>query len=258
MTEYPKTVCYVADTGTLADRDLYEDLLSLVSSERKEKASKLSKETDRYNCLAAEILIRKAIEDLGLSVCGISYGYNRFGKPYLKNVPGFFFSISHSGSHLLLAAGHSPLGCDTEEIGDARMNVAKRFFSSTEYEAINDTDDPEERACQFYAVWTMRESYIKALGQGLNKGLRSFELIKDNDGSYLVTDDENPCDWHVYSYQEISGVACAVALSGKGGRPMIEAVDIGKLILPYHKDTVKADTMKNLLIRQSPVKHSDG
>ncbi len=242
MKEYPKTVCYAADTGALADKDLYEDLLSLVSSERKEKASKLSKETDRYNCLAAEILIRKAIEDLGLSVCGISYGYNRFGKPYLKNVPGFFFSISHSGSHLLLAAGHSPLGCDTEEIGDARMNVAKRFFSSKEYEAINDTGDPEERSRLFYAVWTMRESYIKALGQGLNKGLRSFELIKERDGSYLVAEDENLSGWHIYSYQEIPGIVCAVALNGDGGRPLIETVDIRKLIVSYHKCPTKTDT----------------
>lgn len=229
MTEGSRTVCYIADTGALADRDLYDKLLKLVSSERREKAEQLSKDLDKQNCLSAELLLVRSLEDLGLSVPDLNYGYNRYGRPYLKNVPGFYFSISHSGSHVMLAAGDEPLGCDIEEIREARMNVAKRFFSSEEYDALMDTEDPEKRSLGFFSVWTMRESYIKALGRGLNKGLRSFDSIKEADGRYIVSEDKKATGWHTYLYQEIPGIVCSVTLKGKD-KPCVEAVDIFKLI----------------------------
>jgi 4'-phosphopantetheinyl transferase len=55
------------------------------------------------------------------------------------------------------------------------MAVARRFFSSVEYDALCHLDEGlRQRA--FLRCWTRKESYVKALGQGLACSLKSFSV----------------------------------------------------------------------------------
>ena len=67
---------------------------------------------------------------------------------------------------------------DVEDISVRRpllLQIASRFFSRAEMVGLRGT--PRERQLdRFYELWTLKESYIKARGQGLSLGLSRFSF----------------------------------------------------------------------------------
>jgi 4'-phosphopantetheinyl transferase len=49
--------------------------------------------------------------------------------------------------------------------------------------------DEETRMHYFITLWTIKESYLKAIGRGLTQHLNSFTIVFNND-SYLLTGNE--------------------------------------------------------------------
>ena len=54
------------------------------------------------------------------------------------------------------------------------MSVAKRFYTEEEYAFLQGIPLEEARVQAFYKLWTLKESYIKAVGKGLRISLRAF------------------------------------------------------------------------------------
>ena len=61
------------------------------------------------------------------------------------------------------------------------LNVAKRFFSETEYDFLSGKNTEEEKTVSFYRIWTLKESYVKALGEGLSIPLNAFDIVFENE-----------------------------------------------------------------------------
>jgi 4'-phosphopantetheinyl transferase len=161
-------------------------LLMVVADERKNKISRYLRQADAYRSLLGELLTRFAvIRHTSLSNERISFTFNSYGKPFLQEDPEFRFNISHSGGWVVLICdrGSGQLGIDVEQIAPIDMKVAERFFSKGEYEGL--MLKPEEKRLEhFYCLWTLKESYIKALGKGLAIPLDSFSLMQGEDGDW--------------------------------------------------------------------------
>ncbi len=165
-----------ADAGT--PFSVYERYLPLVSKERQEKIARLHSDGVKTVSLLAGLLIRKELsEQLGIPAEELAFGYGAHGKPYLLNSDGYHFSVSHSGSCIAFAGGDAPVGIDVERIREGRLKIAKRFFTGNEYSFIEKSADPDT---EFFKIWTAKEAYVKMLGVGLSKPLRSFDVL---DGS---------------------------------------------------------------------------
>lgn len=162
------------------DRELrdteYTDLLQLVSKERRKRVQSYRLYKDSQRSLLGDILARYIIvKRSGVRNGELRFTNNPYGKPMLIVPEGTYFNISHSGDWIVGATDSFPVGIDVEEIQAADMDIAERFFSTAEYRALA-SESPETRNDAFYILWTLKESYIKAEGQGLSMGLDTFTV----------------------------------------------------------------------------------
>jgi 4'-phosphopantetheinyl transferase len=100
------------------------------------------------------------------------------GKPELPGGPRF--SLSHSGETMMLAIGDTPLGCDIEAI-DPTLDwppLASTFFAPAETAALAALA-PEPARTAFFACWSRKEAFVKALGLGLTYPLDAFTVSVD-------------------------------------------------------------------------------
>ncbi len=154
-----------------------EDLRKRLSEERQNKIDKLRFEADKRLSLGAGILLDYGLKRYGLRERSEEFAKIENGKPVLKNHPDIQFNLSHSGDMVMAAfTKDCPLGCDVERRQSARMDVAKRFFAPSEQRVLMAAGNGEKRDLLFSRLWTLKESYIKAGGQGMAMALDSFAV----------------------------------------------------------------------------------
>lgn len=150
-----------------------------VGQQRLEKSLRLLRKDDMVRsllgeCFAKYLLTKKA----GLEFNEIIFSQNEFGKPLLTNHCNLHFNISHSGNLIGCALSDHPIGIDVEKCTDTfDPAIAERYFTRAETAFIQSLN--ERRAAGFYCIWTLKESYIKAIGKGLSIPLPSFSVVTD-------------------------------------------------------------------------------
>lgn len=149
----------------------------LPQSERLRLSGYLYKE-DVERTLAGSIMLRIVInEKLGLKNKSIIIEHNNFGKPYLKGYNNFHFSISHSGSWVFCAVDDNAIGIDVEQIKPIDLNGIIKLCLTSQESKVLSSGNPYERLERFYELWTIKESFAKAIGTGLSLSPASIEII---------------------------------------------------------------------------------
>jgi 4'-phosphopantetheinyl transferase len=90
------------------------------------------------------------------------------GKPYQLNDPCLFFNISNSGDCCVFAVSRNgEVGVDLEKIRplDDLDELIRKNFSPKEQAVIN--RQPKERLHRFFKFWTIKEAFLKAIGEGM-------------------------------------------------------------------------------------------
>lgn len=95
------------------------------------------------------------------------------GKPYFAHHPDCCFSLSHAGEWAVCALSDHPVGVDIERCTDGRRDIAARFFHEEEVRLLRSLPAAQHDNA-FYALWVLKEAFVKATGQGLALPLRSF------------------------------------------------------------------------------------
>lgn len=99
------------------------------------------------------------------------------GRPELAGPDGPSFSLSHTDGMVACAVSQSgTVGVDVEGDG-ARVDVqaiAERFFAPAEARAVRDRGPGA-----FTRIWTLKEAFLKATGEGLRRPLDSFHFSLD-------------------------------------------------------------------------------
>ncbi len=175
-------------------------LLEIISSEKQERIRKFAKSGDIKRVLMADVLVRYVIaEELKISNEKIEFGVNKYGKPFLKGNRNFHFNVSHSGDWIVCAADNKPVGIDVEKIGPVELEIAAQFFSDEEYKMLI-AKSPEDRQNFFFDLWTLKESYIKAIGKGLSIPLKSFTINFPDKGEIEVKSGNKSTKWVLKQY----------------------------------------------------------
>lgn len=152
-------------------------MLTFVSKNRIDKVNKFLRYEDKVRSLIAEILIRVIVhEELGIRNSQIKFSTNSFGKLFLNNCKDFYFNISHSNDWIVCISANCHVGIDIEKIEPIDyLSISKNYFTNKEYEYISQSSCNQQLE-NFYRIWTLKESYVKALGYGLNLDTRSFSI----------------------------------------------------------------------------------
>lgn len=157
--------------------DEFNEMLSLVSPEKRERIKKFHFFEDARNCLMGDVLSRIEIcRVTGLKNRQLEFSVNDFGKPFLVTNQNVHFNISHAGHYIACVVADRAVGIDVEVIKPIDLKIAERFFASDETIYIMSG----EKVLRFYEVWTKKESHIKWDGKGLHKSLASFSVFDTN------------------------------------------------------------------------------
>ena len=190
----------------LSDEE-FEKALKTIDPEEKNRIMRFHFVEDRKRALAGILLSGYAIyKEFGIPKDEMKFEKNKYGKPHIVGKSGVHFNISHSGDYVACAVGGTSVGIDVQEHKSGGLDIAERFFSQEEKDALckavdsNSNSDDTKRKL-FYDMWSLKEAYIKCIGMGLSKPLDEFGIV-DRAGEYrLYENGEESCEYHFMKYE---------------------------------------------------------
>lgn len=156
----------------IADLD---KLKKTLSTDEKKRVKKFSRAEDIESFILGRYLLRSVLAKiLKINPSEVNIKLSEYGKPYLSDKKTEYkFNLSHAGDWIVLALCRGgEVGIDIEKIKPIDLSIAEKFFLQPEIDYI--FKKCEEKIKRFYKIWTLRESYLKCLGLGLNYPLADF------------------------------------------------------------------------------------
>lgn len=206
--------------------------LDRLSVEERSRSRRLLHERDRRDFTVAHALLRQS-----LSACGTlaphewTFAAGPYGKPSLTgdlaDRERLSFNLAHTdGLVACCVARDADVGIDVETIarGVDIDDIASRFFSPAEAADLEECAE-SDRPVRFAELWTLKEAYLKARGDGLAGALNRFGF-RFEEPSSLRFDAEigaassrwsfalfAPTDRHRMAVAVNSRIACACAIN---------------------------------------------
>ena len=172
------------------DNETFLYVIQFIDKKKQERIHRFHKWQDKYRTLIGELLTRMLImETLKIKNSEIDFYISEFGKPELINYPNFHFNISHSGDWVVCAIHSSKIGVDVEAILNIDYTGFENIFLNDEYMKIINHSSPHDL---FFEYWTLKESFVKCIGKGLNEPLNSFGLKFSETIPILIDSNEIP------------------------------------------------------------------
>jgi 4'-phosphopantetheinyl transferase len=158
------------------------ELARNLSPDERSRAERFRVEDARRQFIASRGLLRQLLAScVNTAASMVSFRYRPRGKPFLDPSTSngdLSFNLSHSGRLLVIALTRGrKVGVDVEWF-HGRTNcslVADRIFSLRELSELHALPASKRREA-FFNVWTRKEAYLKATGQGLTDDLQAIEV----------------------------------------------------------------------------------
>ncbi|EJS12877.1 4'-phosphopantetheinyl transferase superfamily protein [Bacillus mycoides] len=170
-------------------KDIELKLTELPKNER-ERILRFHKLEDQQRTLLAHLCIRKRLQRLLLIPADtISIKRDRTGRPFLNKYHGWKgdFNLSHSEEWIICGlASTGRIGVDIEKIQPIDLSVTELCFTQEEIDYFQYI--PHDRQLSFFFdIWTLKESFVKAIGKGLLYPLDSFGFNMDDWSQNKIT-----------------------------------------------------------------------
>ncbi|MCL1885002.1 MAG: 4'-phosphopantetheinyl transferase superfamily protein [Defluviitaleaceae bacterium] len=140
------------------------EFLANMPIERQSKALKYRRKLDRNLCIMGYWLLCRGLQK-EYDICEYPrFIYNEYGKPSLADYPNIHFNISHCNRAVTCVISKKEVGLDIQNIRPYKPEVAKRVCTDDEMKLLDSCPHPEMLFCR---MWTIKESYLKLLGSGI-------------------------------------------------------------------------------------------
>ena len=197
---------WTADVSELEDEEHYAECFDVLSSSEQKQVERFRFKRDQNSFVASHFLRRwvlshyESVEPNQWRFVANEHGRPRIAFPLLDDPPQF--NCSKSADLVVCAVIRGvAVGVDIERL-DRRVpnSVAEATFASGEKAAL-EALPPLERGQRFFALWTLKEAYLKARGVGLTQPLDSMEFAVTESpagskgvAAKMVFSEANDCD----------------------------------------------------------------
>jgi 4'-phosphopantetheinyl transferase len=135
---------------------------------------------DREAFTAAHALTRAMLSEVtGKPTAAWRFAEGEYGRPELASccaIDGLRFNISHTRGLVTCAVAYRDVGVDVESADRAvDLDLADTVFAPEEALVLKSAPPALQRDL-FFRLWTLKEAFIKATGEGLNRPLGSFSF----------------------------------------------------------------------------------
>ena len=213
---------WLYDYGTEQDQRRYEAELDLLSPDELARHDRLRFDHSRRMFTATRALARTTLSRyVDRDPREWRFEIDRHGKPYLASTepgPGLWFNLTNTRGAVacVVSVAHSRIGVDIEHLGRQTdlLALAKRYFATPEVEDLR-CRDPATRLRRFFTYWTLKESYIKAVGVGVSLGLGRFWFSVGDDGigvDFAEDLDDDPGRWQFALIEPLHDYLLAVGV----------------------------------------------
>jgi 4'-phosphopantetheinyl transferase len=202
-----------------------EILNTILPPEEQLRADKFKLEIHRNSFIIARGMLRQILSlYLDLAPDKIEFNYSDRSKPSLaNNLLNIQFNVSHSEDIAVYAITRDRrIGIDIEYLNEKYdcLNIARRFFSGREFEAIASLIG-KERSQLFFKLWTAKEAYLKGTGEGLSGSLDKVEINLNKGRLIYAIDGQNNLNWQLEQLDLVENYLAAVAVEIREEKPLI-------------------------------------
>lgn len=183
------------------------------------RAARFRRDMDRVAYVVVRATLRARLGAcLGLAPVAVPLTETARGKPVLPGTgPRWECNVSHSGEiGLVTVAWDRAVGVDVEvhRPDIAIRDLGQPFLSPREHAAL-DLAPAEERRGWFFTLWTRKEAFLKATGQGLSFPLEKFSVTASPTEPPRIIEIEGETDaeyrWRLWSIDAGPGYSATLA-----------------------------------------------
>jgi len=196
---------------------------SVLDDAERQRAGRLRVATARNQHVVGRGMARQLLAGKAVDPRQLQFALQPHGKPYVIRPHAACrpFNVAHTDGLVLCglaAAEHLQLGVDIERL-DRRTDpaLAERYFALPEVRILQNQTTEASRRAMFLKIWTLKESFIKAIGTGLQTPLADFAFERlDTDRPtirFLNPRLHDSLGWHFYSLQPRPGFIAAAAIA---------------------------------------------
>lgn len=194
-----------------------------MDAEDRQRADQFLKPTSRNQHVVGRGMARRLLSGESIDPRSIQFAIENHGKPYVVKPDAAKrpFNVAHTDGLVLCGIGndsHRSVGVDVERL-DRRTDpeLAERYFSQPEIDYLRQCQAESERRETFLKIWTLKESFIKAIGTGLQTPLADF-AFRAIDTATPVIELLNPDldrgeRWQFFSFRPRPGFIAAIAVA---------------------------------------------
>lgn len=204
------------------NENLAESYFEKLSEDEKSKAKKIIIKEVKYRSILSKVITRNILSKyLDKEFNLINYYYNEFGKPILSsdiNHLNLDFNNSHSGNLGVMAiTKKKPIGIDVEQVIELKNldELINHIFTDNEINELYRLNQID-KTLMFYKIWTAKEAFVKAIGQGLSFPIKNIEFKIDSPRGISIRDikefPDSLNEWQIYNFTPKENYTSTIAV----------------------------------------------